>query len=309
MQEAAGRQDFESAAVFRDRLDALRHVLERQQIESSSLGSADITGLAVDDWGANVQVFITRDGKLCRPAEPHLRQRGGSGRTGGLRTLRGRVLRYRFRCAGGTDRPGGREPHRQTGRLPGGTARDEGRRTPGGAGRQAAAAGAGRPERRAGPGSRAAARGAEPGASSGRADGVGERAGSGGPAHAHRGLRHLEPGSREHRGLDGGLRGGSGQEERLPQVRHQVDGGAGRCGRHPRGACPTFHPRSQWRGAESRARRLRRRAGNVFHPGRRRPALRPLVRGGARPGADRRRQGATWGGDRGACARRVWRRP
>jgi excinuclease ABC subunit C len=65
MQGAAGRQDFESAAVLRDRLDALRHVLERQRIESESLGSADITGLAVDDWGANVQVFITRDGKLA----------------------------------------------------------------------------------------------------------------------------------------------------------------------------------------------------------------------------------------------------
>lgn len=65
MNEAAKRQDFESAAVFRDRLDALTHVLERQQIESGSLGSADITGLAVDDWGANVQVFITRDGKLA----------------------------------------------------------------------------------------------------------------------------------------------------------------------------------------------------------------------------------------------------
>jgi excinuclease ABC subunit C len=65
MQEAAGRQDFEEAAVLRDRVDALRHVLERQQIESETLGSADITGLALDDWGANVQVFITRDGKLA----------------------------------------------------------------------------------------------------------------------------------------------------------------------------------------------------------------------------------------------------
>ena len=65
MQEAAARQDFETAAVFRDRLDALRHVLERQKIESASLGSADITGMALDDWGANVQVFITRDGKLA----------------------------------------------------------------------------------------------------------------------------------------------------------------------------------------------------------------------------------------------------
>lgn len=65
MKEAAARQDFESAAAFRDRLEALRHVLERQQIESGTLGSADITGLALDDWGANVQVFITRDGKLA----------------------------------------------------------------------------------------------------------------------------------------------------------------------------------------------------------------------------------------------------
>ena len=65
MREAAGRQDFESAAAFRDRLEALRHVLERQQIESSALGSADITGMALDDWGANIQVFITRDGKLA----------------------------------------------------------------------------------------------------------------------------------------------------------------------------------------------------------------------------------------------------
>ena len=30
-----------------------------------TLGSADIAGLAVDEWGANVQVFITRDGKLA----------------------------------------------------------------------------------------------------------------------------------------------------------------------------------------------------------------------------------------------------
>jgi excinuclease ABC subunit C len=65
MQEAAARQDFESAAVFRNRLEALNHVLERQRIESTSLRSTDVTGLALDSWGANVQVFITRDGKLA----------------------------------------------------------------------------------------------------------------------------------------------------------------------------------------------------------------------------------------------------
>lgn len=65
MRQAADRRDFEAAAAFRDRAEALRHVLERQQIEASGLGSADIIGMAVDEWGANVQVFITRDGKLA----------------------------------------------------------------------------------------------------------------------------------------------------------------------------------------------------------------------------------------------------
>ncbi|MCL5735192.1 MAG: excinuclease ABC subunit UvrC, partial [Actinobacteria bacterium] len=65
MREASDRRDFEAAASYRDRVEALQHVLERQQIESSSLGSVDIVGLAADSWGANVQVFITRDGKLA----------------------------------------------------------------------------------------------------------------------------------------------------------------------------------------------------------------------------------------------------
>ncbi len=65
MQEAALNQDFEAAAALRDRLAALRHVLERQQVESSTLGSADIIGFASDEWGANVQVLITREGKLA----------------------------------------------------------------------------------------------------------------------------------------------------------------------------------------------------------------------------------------------------
>jgi excinuclease ABC subunit C len=65
MLDASDRRDFEAAAAYRDRVEALRHVLERQQIESSSLGSSDIAGLAVDSWGANVQVFVTRDGKLA----------------------------------------------------------------------------------------------------------------------------------------------------------------------------------------------------------------------------------------------------
>jgi excinuclease ABC subunit C len=65
MRDASDRRDFEAAAAIRDRVGALQHVLERQQIESNSLGSSDIVGFAVDSWGANVQVFITRDGRLA----------------------------------------------------------------------------------------------------------------------------------------------------------------------------------------------------------------------------------------------------
>jgi excinuclease ABC subunit C len=65
MQEAAQSRDFEGAAALRDRLAALSHVLERQQVESLALGSADIIGLASDEWGANVQVLLTRDGRLA----------------------------------------------------------------------------------------------------------------------------------------------------------------------------------------------------------------------------------------------------
>lgn len=64
MREASGALDFERAALYRDRLEALHHVLERQQVQSSVLGAADIIGMALDEHGANVQVFITRDGIL-----------------------------------------------------------------------------------------------------------------------------------------------------------------------------------------------------------------------------------------------------
>ena len=65
MQEAAANQDFESAAAFRNRLAALRHVLEKQAVRSESMGSVDIIGMAMDAKGANIQVFLTRDGILA----------------------------------------------------------------------------------------------------------------------------------------------------------------------------------------------------------------------------------------------------
>ncbi|MGB9879125.1 MAG: excinuclease ABC subunit UvrC, partial [Anaerolineae bacterium] len=79
MKEAAARQEFEAAAVLRDRVEALRHVLEQQKVESNALGSADIVGIAVDDWGANVQLFITRDGKVADRRSFTFTNLGGAG--------------------------------------------------------------------------------------------------------------------------------------------------------------------------------------------------------------------------------------
>jgi excinuclease ABC subunit C len=65
MQDASEAQDFERAALFRDRLNAVQKMMERQQVAGGSLGSADIIGVAVEAGDANAQVFQVRDGVLA----------------------------------------------------------------------------------------------------------------------------------------------------------------------------------------------------------------------------------------------------
>jgi excinuclease ABC subunit C len=64
MREAGARQEFEKAALLRDRLEAVRHVQDRQAIEHEGGGSFDVVGLYQGDPGANLQVFRVRDGAL-----------------------------------------------------------------------------------------------------------------------------------------------------------------------------------------------------------------------------------------------------
>jgi excinuclease ABC subunit C len=64
MDEASEAQDFERAALFRDRLNAVTSMMERQRVAGSSLGSADVIGLALEGGDANAQVFQVRDGIL-----------------------------------------------------------------------------------------------------------------------------------------------------------------------------------------------------------------------------------------------------
>jgi excinuclease ABC subunit C len=60
----AGEQDFEQAAVERNRLQSMRALLERQRVADSGGGSMDAVAVAVDGTEANAQVFQVRDGVL-----------------------------------------------------------------------------------------------------------------------------------------------------------------------------------------------------------------------------------------------------
>jgi excinuclease ABC subunit C len=64
MQDAAGRQAFEEAARYRNRLFAVRHLADRQAADRRELGTVDVVGLAARGDVAAVQVFPLRDGRL-----------------------------------------------------------------------------------------------------------------------------------------------------------------------------------------------------------------------------------------------------
>ncbi len=68
MRAAADRQEFEAAAVFRNRLAAVRHLMERQLAKGASSETLDVIGLAGDGDVANVQVLQVRDGVLAGPS-------------------------------------------------------------------------------------------------------------------------------------------------------------------------------------------------------------------------------------------------
>jgi excinuclease ABC subunit C len=65
MESASAAQQFERAAVYRDRLGAVRSLMQRQRIAGESLQNADLIGVAVDGADANAQVFQVRDAVLA----------------------------------------------------------------------------------------------------------------------------------------------------------------------------------------------------------------------------------------------------
>lgn len=64
MEAAAAALEFERAALLRDQLRALEHVLERQKVVSALAGDSDAIAFAQDDGETCVQVFFIRRGRL-----------------------------------------------------------------------------------------------------------------------------------------------------------------------------------------------------------------------------------------------------
>jgi len=64
MRLAAQEQDYEHAALVRNRLRAVQSVMERQRVANDSVGTLDAVAVALDGTDANAQVFQIRDGIL-----------------------------------------------------------------------------------------------------------------------------------------------------------------------------------------------------------------------------------------------------
>ncbi len=65
MREAAAAEEFEQATLERNRLTAVRALLERGRVAGEAAGTFDAVAVAVDGVDANAQVFQVRDGVLA----------------------------------------------------------------------------------------------------------------------------------------------------------------------------------------------------------------------------------------------------
>jgi excinuclease ABC subunit C len=64
MSDASAVQEYEAAATERNRLNAVRSLLERQRVANSAVGTIDAVAVATSGTDANAQVFQIRDGVL-----------------------------------------------------------------------------------------------------------------------------------------------------------------------------------------------------------------------------------------------------
>jgi excinuclease ABC subunit C len=64
MESASAQLEFEQATLERNRLRAVRSLMERQRVASESIGTLDAVAIALHETDANAQVFQVRDGVL-----------------------------------------------------------------------------------------------------------------------------------------------------------------------------------------------------------------------------------------------------
>ena len=76
MRTASETMEFEKAIEYRDLLDSVRKVAQKQKITSQSMEDRDIIAMAKDERDAVVQVFFVRDGKLIGREHFHLNLTG-----------------------------------------------------------------------------------------------------------------------------------------------------------------------------------------------------------------------------------------
>jgi excinuclease ABC subunit C len=79
MKLASDEQRFEDAARERNRLRAVRSLLERQRVANESTGTLDAIAVAVSETEANAQVFQVRDGVLSDRQSFYLDNEAGGG--------------------------------------------------------------------------------------------------------------------------------------------------------------------------------------------------------------------------------------
>src|SRR4029078_4207853 len=63
MAQAAEKQDYELAAVYRDRLRALTYIQSSQSVHAAGLGDADVFALACKAGTVSIQAFFIRGGQ------------------------------------------------------------------------------------------------------------------------------------------------------------------------------------------------------------------------------------------------------
>lgn len=76
MRTASETMEFEKAIEYRDLLDSVRKVAQKQKITSQSMEDRDIIAMAKDERDAVVQLFFVRDGKLIGREHFHMNLTG-----------------------------------------------------------------------------------------------------------------------------------------------------------------------------------------------------------------------------------------